>query len=426
MNVAVIGLGKIGLPLAVQYARKGNRVFGVDINDETVKQVNLGMEPFPGEKNLDFYLKEVVEKKCLSATSDFELALESAEVIVIAIPLLIDEFNMPDFKILDDVSQSIGLCIRKGALVILETTVPIGTTRGRLAVNIEKHSSLKAGKDFFAAFSPERVLTGRIFEDLKRYPKLVGGINEESSMCAKEFYEKVLEFDERSDLERKNGVWIMKSAEAAEFAKLAETTYRDVNIALANQFAKHASQLNLDIREVIEASNSQPFSHIHTPGIWVGGHCIPVYPHLYRHTDVDAEIVNLARQVNTSMVPYAIQKIKNEIGTLSEQRCLVLGVSYRAGVKETAHSGVFELFDKLGEQNILVETFDPNYTEEEIKKLGLIPFSFSDQPDIIIVQTAQKEFLDLDPSLFRGARVILDGRGLFYKNRFFGENVIQI
>jgi nucleotide sugar dehydrogenase len=347
-------------------------------------------------------------------------------VIVIATPLLIDDLNKPDFMILDVVSQSIGLHISKGALVILETTVPIGTTRTRLSTNIEKYSSLRAGVDFFVAFSPERVFTGRIFSDLRRYPKLVGGIDKESSLRTKNFYESVLDFDERTDLVHENGVWLMSSAEAAEFAKLAETTYRDVNIALANQFAKHASQLNLNITEVIEATNSQPFSHIHTPGIWVGGHCIPVYPHLYLYTDVNAEIVNLARQVNASMVPYAIQKIINEIGMLNELRCLILGVSYRAGVKETAHSGVFELFNKLVEHNVLVETFDPNYTEEEITNLGLIPFKFMEQPDIIIIQTAQKEFLDLDPSLFKSARIILDGRGLLSNNRFFGANVIQV
>jgi nucleotide sugar dehydrogenase len=416
MNIAVIGLGKIGLPLAVQYAKKGKRVFGVDTNEETVKSVNLGSEPFPGEKNLSIFLKEVVEEGRLSATSSFEEALSQAEVIVIATPLLIDKLNQPDFSILDSVSQSIGLHIRKGSLVILETTVPIGTTRDRLASNIEKHSTFEAGKDFLVAFSPERVFTGRIFEDLKRYPKLVGGISEKSALRAKEFYEEVLDFDERSDLERKNGVWLMHSAEAAEFSKLAETTYRDVNIALANQFAKHASQINLDIKEIIEASNSQPYSHIHQPGIWVGGHCIPVYPHLYSYTDKQATLVEASREINTSMCEYAIDKVKLRVGDIEGMSALILGVSYREGVKEVAHSGVFELVKLLARSKVNVTVFDPLYSDNEILELGLVPFNHKSGADLIFIQTASPKFLQLHKSLFDNAKLVFDGRGLIDKN----------
>jgi UDP-N-acetyl-D-glucosamine dehydrogenase len=410
MNVSVIGLGKIGLPLAVQYAKKGKRVYGVDTNEATVKSVNLGSEPFPGEKNLSIFLKEVVEEGRLSATYSYEEALGHAEVIVIATPLLIDELNQPDFSILDSVSQSIGLYIRKGSLVILETTVPIGTTRDRLASNIEKHSTFKAGKDFLVAFSPERVFTGRIFEDLKRYPKLVGGISEKSALRAKEFYEEVLDFDERSDLKRKNGVWLMHSAEAAEFSKLAETTYRDVNIALANQFAKHASQSNLDINEIIEASNSQPYSHIHQPGIWVGGHCIPVYPHLYSFTDSGAKIIKECREINQSMVSYAVKKIENKIGSLESLDALILGVGYRSGVKEVANSGVFALRDELEKRKCRVSVYDDLYSDNEIRKLGLRPFTHEVQPEVVIIHTEQPIFRKQMYKMFTNAHIILDGR----------------
>lgn len=425
-NIAVIGLGKIGLPLAVQYAKKGKRVFGVDTNEETVKSVNLGSEPFPGEKNLSIFLKEVVEEGRLSATSSYEEALGQAEVIVIATPLLIDDLNQPDFSILDSVSRSIGLNIRKGSLVILETTVPIGTTRDRLAKIIERNSSLEAGKDFLVAFSPERVFTGRIFEDLKRYPKLVGGISKESALRAKEFYEDVLDFDERPDLKRANGVWLMRSAEAAEFSKLAETTYRDVNIALVNQFAKHAGQLNLDVTEIIEASNSQPFSHIHTPGIWVGGHCIPVYPHLYRFSDEKAEIVKVAREINSSMCEYAIDKVMAKVGKITGLSALILGVAYRAGVKELANSGVFELVKALKTQGVETQVFDPLYSTKEILEIGLTPFKFDFNPDLIFIQTSDQAFHGLDSKIFKNARVILDGRGLFNRNDVSDLNVVHL
>jgi UDP-N-acetyl-D-glucosamine dehydrogenase len=410
MNVAVIGLGKIGLPLAVQYAKKGKRVFGVDTNEETVKRVNQGLEPFPGEKNLSIFLKEAVEEGHLSATSSYEEALGKAEVIVIATPLLIDDLKQPDFSILDSVSRSIGLNIRKESLVLLETTVPIGTTRDRLAKIIEDFSSFEAGKDFLVAFSPERVFTGRIFEDLKRYPKLVGGINQESTLRAKVFYEGVLDFDERTDLDRKNGVWLMQSAEAAEFSKLAETTYRDVNIALANQFAKHAGQLNLDITEIIQASNSQPYSQIHNPGIWVGGHCIPVYPYLYLNTDNEAAMIRVARKLNESMCKYAVNRVTDLIGNVNGYSALILGVSYRSNVKEVFESGVFELQKELEVLGVNVVVYDPQYSKEEILQLGLNPYLHDSYPDLVFFQTDQQEFKNLDQAIFDNARLIFDGR----------------
>ena len=168
---------------------------------------------------------------------------------------------------------------------------------------LEQGSGLTAGRDFHLVFSPERVLTGRVFADLRRYPKLVGGLDEAGATKAREFYEAVLEFDERPDLDRPNGVWDLGSAEAAELAKLAETTYRDVNIGLANQFARFADRHGIDVHQVIDASNSQPYSHIHRPGIAVGGHCIPIYPRLYLWNDPDATVVRAARDRPTPRCP---------------------------------------------------------------------------------------------------------------------------
>jgi nucleotide sugar dehydrogenase len=156
-------------------------------------------------------------------------------------------------------------------------------------------SKLKLGLDFHLAFSPERVSSGSILQNFSRYPKLVGGIDQESESKAGAFYSSIFDFEERPELKTQNGVWMMGSSEAAELAKLAETTYRDVNIALANQFAIYAETIGVNIYSIIQACNSQPFSHIHEPGVSVGGHCIPVYPHLYLMGDPGATIVSAAR-----------------------------------------------------------------------------------------------------------------------------------
>ena len=158
----------------------------------------------------------------------------------------------------------------------------------------------------------------------------------------RDFYEQVLTFDERPDLARGNGVWDLGSAEAAEMAKLAETTYRDVNIGLANQFALFAETAGIDVHQVIEASNSQPYSHIHQPGIAVGGHCIPVYPRLYLSGDPDATVVRAAREANAAMPGHVVARLAEHLGDLTGLRVAVLGASYRGGVKETAFSGVFD------------------------------------------------------------------------------------
>ena len=221
------------------------------------------------------------------------------------------------------------------------------------------------------------MLTGRVFEDLRRYPKLIGALSQAGADRAREFYEAVLDFDERPDLPRANGVWDLGSAEASEMAKLAETTYRDVNIGLANEFARYAGANGIDIYQVIEASNSQPYSHIHRPGIAVGGHCIPVYPRLYLWNDPAADIVRTARAVNAGMPSYAVQLLAESHGDLAGQRVVVLGAAYRGGVKETAFSGVFATVQALTEAGADVAVHDPMYEDAELASLGFSPYHLS-------------------------------------------------
>jgi nucleotide sugar dehydrogenase len=241
MKICVVALGKIGLPLAVQFAAKGHTVIGADISESTVRSVNDGVAPFPGEADLDVKLKQAVDAGLLTATTDTAAAVAESEAVVVVVPLFVDGDGVPDFGWMESATSDIARGLRPGTLVSYETTLPVGTTRNRWAPLLEEGSGLVAGRDFHLVFSPERVLTGRIFADLRKYPKLVGGINADSAERGIAFYQAVLDFDERTDLARANGVWDLGSAEAAELAKLAETTYRDVNIGLANQFARRTA-----------------------------------------------------------------------------------------------------------------------------------------------------------------------------------------
>ncbi len=417
MRICVVALGKIGLPLAVQFASKGHEVIGADTNPETVDMVNRGVEPFPGEARLAEKLKVVVSDGRLTATTDTTSAVARSEAVVVVVPLFVDDENRPDFAWMDSATQAIAKGLQRGALVSYETTLPIGTTRTRYAPMLEHGSALIAGEDFDLVFSPERVFTGRVFADLRKYPKLVGGITPSSERRGIAFYESVLDFDERQDLRKPNGVWPMGSAEAAEMAKLAETTYRDVNIGLANQFAKFADKQGIDVYAVIEACNSQPYSHIHQPGIAVGGHCIPVYPRLYLATDPDATVVAAARDANASMPEYAVHRLAEAYGELTGAKVAVLGASYRGGVKETAFSGVFPLVAALRAAGARVVVHDPMFTDDELAALGFEPHHLGEPADAAVIQADHAAYRALDSQSMPGLKVVLDGRNVVDKEQ---------
>jgi UDP-N-acetyl-D-mannosaminuronic acid dehydrogenase len=261
---------------------------------------------------------------------------------------------------------------------------------------------LEAERDFYAAFSPERVYSGRIFADLRRYPKLVGGCSEHGETRAVSCYQAFIEPAAE--------VWPMASAEAAELAKLAETTYRDLNIAFANELARHADAIGVDVDRVIDASNSQPFSHIHRPGVAVGGHCIPVYPHFFLAGAPEAQLPRTAREVNGAMPEYAVELLADALGELAGARVLILGVAYRGDVKETAFSGAFALRDVLEARGSLPLAADPLYGADELRALGFEPWDGT-AIDAAILQADHAAYRGVvTPAELPGARAVVDGR----------------
>lgn len=426
MRIAVVGMGKIGLPLAAQYADRGHHVVGVDINADLVACINDGREPFPGEADLADHLARLVPVGALVATTDYADAIPDADAVVVVVPLLVDGQGSPNFGAMDSATRDIARHLTKDTLVIYETTLPVGTTRSRWRPALETGSGLSESRDFHLVYSPERVLTGRVFADLRKYPKLIGALSVEGERAGRAFYEAVLEFDGRSDLARPNGVWDLGTPEAAELAKLAETTYRDVNIGLANQFAVFAETAGIDIHRVIEAANSQPYSHIHRPGIAVGGHCIPIYPRLYLHTDPDASIVRTARNFNATMPAHTVGLLATAYGDLTGARVLVLGAAYRGGVKETAVSGVFDTVDALAEHGAVPLVQDPLYSADELRTLGLEPWEGESPVDAVVVQADHPEYAQLDIDAFPGIRVVLDGRRILDPSRWQGVTFVQL
>jgi UDP-N-acetyl-D-glucosamine dehydrogenase len=424
MKAAVIGLGKIGLPIAITIADAGIQVTGGDASPKVVEEVNSGRAPFPGEPGLVEGIQRSLSSGLLRATTDNAEAAKNADIIVVIVPMYVDDQGIPDYSILESVSRDIGSVLHAGQTVIYETTLPVGATRSRLAPILTEVSGLKAGHDFHVVHSPERVFSGRVFADLKRYPKIIGGLTPSCGDIAKDFYQQVLVFDDRPDLDRLNGVWDLGSVEAAEFAKLAETTYRDVNIALANEFGDFAERLNVDIHEIIDAANSQPFSHIHQPGIYVGGHCIPVYPRFYSSVDTAAKLPPLARQINDAGPERAVNRLEVELGSLQGMKIGVLGSTYRGGVKEMAFSGVFPLVEILERKGALPVVHDPMLSDAELESLGFIPFELGSTVNAIIVQADHPEYQNLGANDLGNPTVVLDGRRILDPSLFSGSTTL--
>jgi nucleotide sugar dehydrogenase len=404
-TVAVVGLGKIGLPLAAQYAGAGWHVIGVDVLPDVVAGLNGGRSHIDEEPGLAERIAAAHAAGRFEATLSHAEAARRADVVVMIVPLVLSESHEPDYRLIDPASEAVGRGIRRGSLVIYETTLPVGDTRDRFGPLIERASGLRAGDaeaGFLLAFSPERVFSGRVFRDLATYPKLVGGIDEASAERAVAFYRSVLPAE----------VWQLSTAEAAEFAKLAETTYRDVNIALANEFARYAERRGVDIAEVIRGANSQPFSHIHQPGIGVGGHCIPVYPHFLISRAPELLIPVLARGVNDGQVGRAVEALERELGSLAGVPVLVLGLTYREDVKELAYTRALPLIERLRSAGAEVTAYDPLLTDEEVERLGVAPWRWGtpSEAQAIVTQTGAARFAELDYEGFPALRVIYDGR----------------
>lgn len=410
----MVGLGKIGLPLAVQIAGRRKQVRGADSDPRVTGLASGGQPQFPGEPGLAGRLASAVRSGHLTATTDTVAAVRASDTVIIVVPLVIDAARRPDFAALDAATASVAAGLRAGALVIVETTVPVHTTRQRIATRLADGSGLDPGRDFSLCYSPERVSSGSVFADLARYPKLVGGIDSASGMRAAEFYASVLDFDARPDLPRPNGVWDLGCAEAAELTKLAETTYRDVNIALANEFGRFAEEAGLDIYPVIEAANSQPYSHLHRPGIAVGGHCIPVYPWLYAAGDREARLPAAAREVNDAVAGRTVSRLATLAGPggLDGLRVAVLGAAYRGGVRETAFSGVFPTVRALASGGAVPLVHDPLYSNAELAGLGFAPYSYGEPCDAAIVQADHACYATLGPTDLPGVRAIVDGRAI--------------
>ncbi len=377
MKIAVIGLGKAGLPLAAVIAEAGLDVLGVDLDEKRCKQINAGSNPIPEEAGLEKLIKNYGGKN-LVATSKYSDAKDCTFFIVI-VPLFIDEQNNADFSLLETAFRNVGTLLKKGDCVVLETTVPPGTTETMVRTWLEKESGLEVG-DFYLAHSPERIMTGYSISRLKEFPKIIGGIDATSGKKAYEVYKRFI-----------GSLSMVSSARVAEFVKVIEGCYRFTNIALANELFKIADELDLDFLEAQKAANHE-FCHIHLPSTGVGGHCIPVYPWFLikqmqkQKKDEYTTLLNASHKVNEEMIEFFAQRIiqycKNINKPLKKIRICITGVSFRKGVKSTYKSRNIALAKHLQNLGMDVYVSDELYNKEEIQQMKL-SFLPPEEADIV-------------------------------------------
>ncbi|MBX0323176.1 nucleotide sugar dehydrogenase [Halomicroarcula sp. F13] len=408
--VAVYGLGKMGLPLAAVLADVTGNVVGADIDPEVVAAVERGESPVEGEPGLAELVAETTAAGSLRVTGDPVDAAADGRFHVVIVPTLLDDRNDPDLSALLAAVDAIAEGLSPGDLVVVESTVPPGTTRDVVAPRLAERSGLDP-EEFGVAFCPERTASGRALRDIRgAYPKVVGGVDAESERVASLLYDEVTS----------NEVVRAGDATSAECVKVFEGVYRDVNVALANELARVADPLDVDVRRAIEVANTQPFCHIHDPGPGVGGHCIPLYPHfLTSQVETDLPLIETSRSVNDAMpafVTSSVVKLLGDEGTdVADADVLLLGVAYRAGVDETRKAPARPIARALSKLGADVYATDPVVDVGEVPDLEATPLDHDDiesaasQFDAVVLVTAHEDYETVAFDAFENG-VVVDTR----------------
>ncbi len=409
--VAVYGLGKMGLPVAARFADVCGNVLGVDIDPHVVETVKSGRAPFNHEPDLDELIEASVESDRLRPTTDSKKAASEAAVHIIIVPTLVTEENQPDLSVLRSVLRDITTGIEEGDMVIVESTVPPRTCEDVVQPLVEKHSNLASG-EFGVAFCPERTHSGRALRDIRRWPKVVGGVDDESTRVAELIYENITE----------NEIVPVADSTTAEAVKVFTGVYRDVNIALVNEFATLADEAGFDVQEAMDVASDMPFVHPFRPGAGVGGHCIPLYPYfLINQFAGETDLIEAARERNDSMPSFIVQKLLEglddiEVAT-SEATIAVLGLTYRPGVPETSHSPSKSVVERLTELVDTVYVIDPlldDFTAfQDAVPISIDKFHNVDLDGVALV-TAHDIFKTIEWSEFEKLAIV-DGRNAIGK-----------
>ncbi len=408
-KIAVVGLGYVGLPVALRCAEKGYPVIGIDLDEKKVKKIKAGRSPF-----LEDFIEE--RKKLLKKISVYShfRKIKEADIVIICVPTPVDKNFYP---ILDPIKQAIENVIKnrkKGQLIIIESTINPGVCE-EVVLPLFQEKKLKPGKDFFLAHCPERINPGDKRWNVVNIPRVLGALTSQGLKKAKKFYESILEGEIKT----------MNSIREAEAVKIVENSFRDINIAFVNELAQSFDQMNIDIKDVIEGAATKPFAFMpHFPSCGVGGHCIPVDPYYLieraKKNGFDHKFLRVARAINNSMPIYSVDLLQDLLNKLKiplkDFSVGVMGLSYKANVDDVRESPAFKIIEELKKHHAETLTFDPYLlkmsSEKSLEK-------FLKKSKALIVTVNHKEFLELPEKEFKknGIVAIVDGKNCLNKNK---------
>jgi len=422
--IGVIGLGYVGLPLAVEKAKAGFKVIGFDIQQKRVNMVNQGQNYIGDVVTED--LQILAKSGKLTATTNFD-ELHNCDIATICVPTPLDKFKQPDLTYVINTAKEISKRLHKEMLIVLESTTYPGTTEEVLKPILEE-TGLKCGEDFYLAFSPERVDPGNLIYKTKNTPKVVGGVGSASTEIARVLYENVLEAP----------VFVVSSPKEAEMSKILENTFRIVNIALINEMAIVAEKMGINIWEVIEAASTKPFGFMpFYPGPGVGGHCIPIDPfyltYKAREYDYHTRLIELAGEINDYMPQYVVQRamqlLNEKRKCMNGAKVLLLGIAYKGDIDDVRESPALKVLEHLEKNKASTIVVDPYVERFLFNNVEISTHELTEDlckwADIAIITTAHKNKIDYR-MLVENCRLVFDTKNILKNFGLKGENVFVL
>lgn len=404
-KICIIGLGYIGLPAAAMFASNGHKVIGVDINNEVIDALEKG-EVIIEEP----YLKNMVEQEVASGNLIASKKPQEADVFIIAVPTPLTKDKKADMSIVKKATESIVPYLKKGNIVVLESTSPTGTVKN-LVIPILKKSGLKIGEELYVGYCPERVLPGQILFELVNNNRIIGGIDKKSAEKIKNLYQTFVK-----------GEIYLTDTITAEMCKIVENTYRDVNIAFVNELSKICENTGTDIWEVIKLCNKHPRINIHQPGPGVGGHCLAVDSWFIVEKNPDlARMIKLSREINDSMPQFVFNKIENILKNIKgTKKVIILGITYKANIDDTRESPIIDLIKLLEKHNYRISVVDP-YVKEFRYKVENVVEAAKDS-DLLVLAVNHKNFKELN---FDNIAKKMRNKNVLDTRNYFDKNIIE-
>lgn len=415
--VTVVGLGYVGLPLAVLAVEKGYKVFGVAKGRGGVNKINKGINTLKDDPSLD----ETISKKKIKADTKFD-CVKKSDIVLVCVPTPVDAFYTPDLGPVKDAVNKIAKNMKRGQLIVIESTINPGVCE-EVVLPILEATGYKVGKDFYLAHCPERINPGDPKWNVSNIPRCVGAVTKKGAQIAAKFYKSILDGEVR----------IMKSIKEAEATKIVENSFRDINIAFVNELALSFDKLGIDIFDVLQGSSTKPFAFMaHYPSIGVGGHCIPVDPYYLieraRLSGFDHKFLKLAREINNHMPYYTVKALQRNLNSLkipmNGAKVGVLGLSYKANVGDIRESPSEKVIAYLQELGADVHVFDSYFPERNTEKTL---DNTMKKVDAIILATNHKEFLEkLTPAYIKKhkIKVVVDGKNALNKEGIINKKIL--